>query len=86
MTGGDDHDGARGRLWPGLAVLATGREPLGITGETLVPLAPLETPPPDSSPSAALACPAVRLFADRAAAVRPGFEVRGDNVEAVVHH
>ncbi|MGJ6960835.1 BTAD domain-containing putative transcriptional regulator [Streptosporangium sp. G11] len=69
---------------PGLAVLATGREPLGITGETLVPLAPLETPPPDSSPSAALACPAVRLFADRAASVRPGFEVRRANVETVI--
>ncbi|MFI6509976.1 ATP-binding protein [Streptosporangium sp. NPDC050855] len=69
---------------PGLTVLATGREPLGITGETLVPLAPLETPPPDSSPSEALACPAVRLFADRAAAVRPGFEVRPANVETVV--
>ncbi|MFF3438960.1 BTAD domain-containing putative transcriptional regulator [Streptosporangium sp. NPDC002721] len=55
---------------PGLAVLATGREPLDITGETLVPLAPLEAPPPDASPSAALACPAVRLFADRAAAAR----------------
>ncbi|MFB9677894.1 BTAD domain-containing putative transcriptional regulator [Streptosporangium vulgare] len=77
---------ARGLLGecPGLAVLATGREPLGITGETLVPLAPLETPPPDSSPSAALDCPAVRLFADRAAAVRPGFEVRRANVETVV--
>ncbi|MER6826743.1 BTAD domain-containing putative transcriptional regulator [Streptosporangium sp. NPDC000563] len=69
---------------PELAVLATGREPLGITGETLVPLAPLESPPPDSPPSVALACPAVRLFADRAAAVRPGFEVRQDNVGAVV--
>ncbi|WP_440099563.1 BTAD domain-containing putative transcriptional regulator [Streptosporangium sp. H16] len=69
---------------PGLAVLATGREPLGITGETLVPLAPLETPPPDSSPPAALASPAVKLFADRAAAVRPGFEVRQANVETVV--
>ncbi|WP_329091869.1 BTAD domain-containing putative transcriptional regulator [Streptosporangium sp. NBC_01469] len=69
---------------PGLAVLATGREPLGITGETLVPLAPLETPPPDSPPSVALACPAVRLFADRAAAVRPGFEVRWANVETVI--
>ncbi|MEU8386239.1 AfsR/SARP family transcriptional regulator, partial [Streptosporangium sp. NPDC048865] len=37
-----------------------------------------------SSPSAALAHPAVRLFADRAAAVRPGFEVRPANVETVV--
>lgn len=68
---------------PGLSVLATSREPLGITGETLVPLAPLDTPPPDSPPSVALSYPAVRLFADRAAAVQQGFEVRRDNVETV---
>ncbi|MEV7005309.1 BTAD domain-containing putative transcriptional regulator [Streptosporangium sp. NPDC051022] len=69
---------------PGLSVLATSREPLGITGETLVPLAPLATPPQGSSPSAALGYPAVRLFADRAAAVRQAFEVGPDNVETVV--
>ncbi|WP_433256606.1 BTAD domain-containing putative transcriptional regulator [Streptosporangium sp. CA-135522] len=68
---------------PGLSVLATSREPLGITGETLVPLVPLATPPPDSSPAVALTYPAVRLFAGRAAAVRPAFEVGPDNVAAV---
>ncbi|MEU8385196.1 BTAD domain-containing putative transcriptional regulator, partial [Streptosporangium sp. NPDC048865] len=46
---------------PELRVLATSREPLGITGENLWPVRPL-------GPS-----PAARLFADRAAAVRPGF-------------
>ncbi|MBB4907946.1 ATP-binding protein [Actinophytocola algeriensis] len=55
---------------PGLAVLATSREPLGLTGETLLPLAPLGTD-------------AVRLFADRAAAVRPGFAVTDENRDAV---
>jgi predicted ATPase/DNA-binding SARP family transcriptional activator len=69
---------------PGVSVLATGREPLGLTGEVLVPLAPLAVPPPGSSPAVAAAHPAVRLFADRAAAVRPGFEVGPDTVEAVV--
>jgi predicted ATPase/DNA-binding SARP family transcriptional activator len=48
---------------PALAVLATSREPLGITGEVLVPLDPL---PPDA---------AQRLLAERAAAVRPGVDV-----------
>jgi predicted ATPase/DNA-binding SARP family transcriptional activator len=48
---------------PSLRVLATSREPLGITGEALCPLVPL-------SESAA-----VRLFADRARAVSPGFAV-----------
>jgi predicted ATPase/DNA-binding SARP family transcriptional activator len=51
---------------PGLSVIATSREPLGLTGETLLPLAPLEAD-------------AVRLFADRAAAVRPGFAVTDAN-------
>jgi len=46
---------------PGLRIIATSREPLGIVGESLLPVPPLETDP------------AVRLFADRAAAVRPGF-------------
>ncbi|WP_405146932.1 winged helix-turn-helix domain-containing protein [Sphaerisporangium sp. NBC_01403] len=68
---------------PGLAVMATSREPLGIAGETLVPLSPLATPPPGSLASAAPDYPAVRLFADRAAAVRPDFEVRPGNVDAV---
>ncbi|WP_433177834.1 ATP-binding protein [Actinoallomurus sp. CA-150999] len=68
---------------PGLTILATSREPLGITGEMLVPLAPLDVPPPDSAPTDASDYPAVRLFADRAAAVRPGFELGPGNAEAV---
>ncbi|MFF4246275.1 ATP-binding protein [Streptomyces sp. NPDC001822] len=46
---------------PGLRVLATSREPLGVPGETVRPVGPL---PPD---------PAHRLFAERARAVRPDF-------------
>ncbi|MBB5958112.1 putative ATPase [Saccharothrix tamanrassetensis] len=63
---------------PRLRVLATSREPLGLTGETLLPLEPLATAAPDVSQA-----PAVRLFADRAAAVRPGFAVDGSTVDAV---
>ena len=55
---------------PGLAILATSREPLGLTGETLLPLAPL-------------GADAVRLFADRAAAVRPGFAVTDENRDTI---
>ncbi|MEU7836775.1 MULTISPECIES: BTAD domain-containing putative transcriptional regulator [unclassified Nonomuraea] len=53
---------------PALRVLATSREALGITGESLLPVAPLRLPPPDAANP--LDYPAVRLFADRAAAVR----------------
>ncbi|MGH3074644.1 MAG: ATP-binding protein, partial [Gaiellales bacterium] len=59
---------------PGLRVLATSREALGITGESLCPLPPLALPPPGSDALDALTYPAVRLFADRAAAVRPGLD------------
>ncbi len=46
---------------PQLRIVATSREPLGITGESLFVVPPLDEDP------------AVRLFADRAAAVSPGF-------------
>ncbi|MBA2897501.1 BTAD domain-containing putative transcriptional regulator [Nonomuraea soli] len=71
----------------GLRVLVTSREALGLTGETLVPLAPLPAPPLPASPgqgaAEAAAYPSVRLFADRAAAVRPGFELTDANAAAV---
>ncbi|MET8509570.1 BTAD domain-containing putative transcriptional regulator [Streptomyces sp. NPDC004787] len=51
---------------PGLRVLATSREPLGVPGETVRPVEPL---PPT---------PAHRLFAERARAVRPGFRAEDD--------
>jgi predicted ATPase/DNA-binding SARP family transcriptional activator len=60
---------------PGLSVLATSREPLGIAGEVLHPVGPLAVPDGDVAPAEALAYPAVRLLADRAAAARPGFAV-----------
>ncbi|MBB4919736.1 BTAD domain-containing putative transcriptional regulator [Streptosporangium saharense] len=69
---------------PGLRVLATGREPLRIDGETLHPVLPLELPEPGASAERARACAAVRLFHDRAAAVRPGFVPEGGALTAVV--
>jgi DNA-binding SARP family transcriptional activator len=60
---------------PMLRILATSREALGITGETLWPVPALALPPPGTPPAEAIGYPAVRLFADRAAAVRPDFAV-----------
>jgi predicted ATPase/DNA-binding SARP family transcriptional activator len=69
---------------PGLRVLATSREPLGITGETLYPVPALDLPPPGADPATALGFPAVRLFADRAAAGRAGFTVDETTVADVL--
>ncbi|MEV8435977.1 BTAD domain-containing putative transcriptional regulator [Actinosynnema sp. NPDC051121] len=60
---------------PGLRVLATSREPLAIDGEALAPLGPLPLPDPDDDVDQARRTASVRLFAERAAAVRPGFDV-----------
>ncbi|WP_282205192.1 ATP-binding protein [Kitasatospora fiedleri] len=73
---------------PHVRVLATSREPLGLTGESLCPVPSLPLPPlaPEAAagPDAVLGSPAVRLFADRAAAVRPGFRVDADRAPLVV--
>jgi predicted ATPase/DNA-binding SARP family transcriptional activator len=69
---------------PGVRILATSREPLGLTGETLCPVPSLPLPLAGADVGEASASPAVRLFADRAAAVRPGFGVSADSVASVV--
>ncbi|MFJ2187785.1 AfsR/SARP family transcriptional regulator [Kitasatospora sp. NPDC087861] len=51
---------------PGLTVLATSREPLGVPGEAVLPVEPLPDPV------------ALRLLTERAAAARPGFDPRSD--------
>ena len=53
-----------------LRILATSREPLGITGEALWPVAPLALPDVNADASEIEASPAVRLLRDRAVAVR----------------
>ncbi|MFF3325913.1 BTAD domain-containing putative transcriptional regulator [Streptomyces sp. NPDC002889] len=55
---------------PGLTVLATSREPLGIPGELVRPVDPL----PDRA--------ALRLLAERGASSRPGFRVDADEATA----
>ncbi|MFJ4516527.1 BTAD domain-containing putative transcriptional regulator [Streptomyces sp. NPDC088816] len=53
-----------------LRILATSREPLGITGEALWLVEPLALPRADAGPDEIESSPAVRLLRDRAGAVR----------------
>ncbi|MEV7415795.1 BTAD domain-containing putative transcriptional regulator [Streptomyces sp. NPDC089919] len=55
---------------PGVQILATSREPLGVPGESLRPVEPLPDPM------------ALRLLADRGAAARPGFTLEDDAAAA----
>ncbi|MFE3651021.1 BTAD domain-containing putative transcriptional regulator, partial [Streptomyces sp. NPDC059152] len=68
----------------GLRVLATSREPLAIDGETLVPLGPLTLPEPHADLEQARRTASVLLFVERAAAVRPGFDVDERNLGDVL--
>ncbi|UOT04086.1 protein kinase [Rhodococcus opacus] len=70
---------------PGLRILTTSREPLGIGGEAVLRVPPLGVPDPDrqSSVSGLSSYDAVALFADRAATAVPGFELTEDNEAAV---
>ncbi len=67
----------------GLRVLATSREPLAVDGEALVPLGPLSLPGPDDGVEQARRAASVRLFTERAAAVRPDFDVDETTLPAV---
>ncbi len=69
---------------PDLRILTTSREPLGIFGEVLLAVPPLGQPLPTAGASEAMEYPAVRLFADRAAAVRPDFEVTDGSAATVI--
>lgn len=69
---------------PGLRVLATSREPLAVDGEALLPLAELTLPAPDDGVEQAGKAASVRLFTERAAAVRPGFRLDAATLPDVV--
>ncbi|TDB99226.1 BTAD domain-containing putative transcriptional regulator [Actinomadura sp. 7K534] len=58
---------------PGLRILATSREPLGVPAERLLIVPPLGLPGREAAPEALRRSGAVRLFTARAAAAAPGF-------------
>lgn len=69
---------------PGLTVLATGREALGLYGERRYVLGPLRTPPePPPGPAALEEVPSVALFVQRARAAAPGFALTDGNAADV---
>jgi predicted ATPase/DNA-binding CsgD family transcriptional regulator len=68
---------------PHVRVLATSREVLGLPGESVYRLQPLPVPDEGVPSLDAVTCPAVLLFADRAAAAMNGFEVTDANGAAV---
>ncbi|MGW3128145.1 ATP-binding protein [Streptomyces sp. NPDC001123] len=67
----------------GVRILATSRHRLGLTEEHLMEVRPLPVPDPDGDLSAAESHAALALFADRAAAVLPGFRLTPANRAAV---
>jgi predicted ATPase/DNA-binding CsgD family transcriptional regulator/Tfp pilus assembly protein PilF len=71
---------------PVLRVIATSREPLRVRGETVWRVPPLELPAAAAELTAGELArhEAIRLFAERASAVRPGFAVDAGNSAAVV--
>jgi predicted ATPase/transcriptional regulator with XRE-family HTH domain len=63
---------------PGLRVVATSREPLGVRGEVIYRVAPLAVPPESAGSQVTAAAPAVQLFRERASAARGGPGRAGD--------
>ncbi len=67
---------------PGVTILATSREPLGLSGELLYPVTPLSLPPP-SVGTDLLRFDAIRLFVERARGVRPDFTLTSANGKTI---
>lgn len=71
---------------PGVRVLATSRSALHIRGEHEIQIEPFATPDPEKLPplEELAANPAIALFVERAASVRPSFALTPDNAADVV--
>ena len=68
---------------PGLRVLATSRELLGVPGEVDCPVPPLAVPADQDDPAVIASAPAVRLFVDRGSAARAGAGLAGAPAAAI---
>jgi predicted ATPase/class 3 adenylate cyclase len=72
------------RSCPEVRVLATSRQLLGLSGEAVAPVAPLELPDSRTarSPESLLECPSARLFAERAG---PRFRLKPGETGPLAH-
>jgi predicted ATPase/DNA-binding winged helix-turn-helix (wHTH) protein len=70
---------------PGVKILATSREPLGVAGEREYRLGPLDSPPRSSRSTAAAVAtfPAVQLFVERVTAIIEDFTLTDANAPTV---
>ena len=69
---------------PEVKVLATSREPLHLPGEQLYPVPGLSLPEQHLTTEQLTGIDAVRLFVERASAVRPGFAPDANNIADVI--
>ena len=69
---------------PGVHLLATSREPLAVSGETVYRVPAMAVPPPGlADPGAMMGSEAVRLFVERSTAADRAFELTASNAAAV---
>lgn len=71
------------RSLTGLSILATSREPLGVTGERLYPVLPLMLPPANPSVKDLDHSDAIQLFVERVRATLPRFELTPANAPVI---
>ncbi|MGQ0549973.1 MAG: ATP-binding protein [Armatimonadota bacterium] len=75
--------GALLRACPDVRALATSRERLNVQGEILWRVPPMQVPAADTPLEEHAGQEAIRLFVERARAVRPGFALTPDNARAI---
>src|SRR5581483_3601246 len=80
--GGEAIQGLLERI-PTLTLLVTSRRRLELVSEREFPVTPLRAPGAAASPDSLLQYASVRLFVDRAQAVRPEFQVTAANAAVV---
>jgi non-specific serine/threonine protein kinase len=68
---------------PGISIMTTSREPLGVTGEIRYPVSPMPAPPLSLAAHDLGHFDAIQLFVERARAVLPEFALTPDNAEVV---